>query len=93
MVSMRSARTTLCCCLLLATVIATEALAQASAPARERPARSSRASAKRSKPLFSVAGSVDLQFIYDNNIIRLSDGSIDLFESGTEPYRYDIETY
>lgn len=73
-------------------MIATEALAQASAPARERPARSSRASAKRSKPLFSVAGSVDLQFIYDNNIIRLSDGSIDLFESGTEPYRYDIET-
>lgn len=92
MVSMRSARTALCCCLILATVIATDALAQSSAPARERPTGSKRASAKRSKPLFSVAGNLDLQFIYDNNIIRLSDGSIDLFESGTEPYRYDIET-
>lgn len=92
MVSARTARTAWWCCLLLIAVIAADALAQIPARTGERPARSKRASARRSKPLCSVAGSLDLQFIYDDNILRLSDGSIDGFTNGIEPYRYDIET-
>jgi hypothetical protein len=68
-------------------------LAQASPQMPEQPAKAKSARTKRRQPPVSFAGSLDLQFIYDDNIIRLSEGSIGAFRRGIDPYRYDVETY
>jgi hypothetical protein len=45
------------------------------------------------KPAVSLIGNFDLQFIYDDNILRLSDGMIFKFRKGIEPQKFAIETY
>jgi hypothetical protein len=68
-------------------------LAQSSPGKTERPALAKRTSAKRRKPAVSFSGNVDLQFIYDDNILRMSQGMIDNFRRGIDPLKFDINTY
>jgi len=72
-------------------------LAQAAAPGAEDAASKprSRPSKRRAKkkPIVTISGSADFQFIYDDNILRMSDDTIDRFVGGIEPERYKIETY
>ncbi len=68
-------------------------LAQSSLRKPERPATAKKAGAKRRKPAVSFSGNLDLQFIYDDNILRMSQGMIDNFRRGIDPQKFDIHTY
>jgi hypothetical protein len=48
---------------------------------------------KRKKPAIQFAGSAVFQTIYDDNILRYSDGFIDEFRRNDPPEKYVVETY
>lgn len=75
---------------------ASPALQDDKAPKEEPKKKSSskkKSSKKKKSPAIKVAGSVVFQTIYDDNILRFSDGFIEEFRRNEPPEKYHVETY
>ena len=49
--------------------------------------------ARKQAPAFKFSGTFELQIIYDDNILRASDGTILEFRQNSEPQKFKIKTY
>jgi hypothetical protein len=64
-----------------------------SAAARRRRERPASRRSSEARPFVKPAGAVALQFIYDDNILRYSDGAILDFRTNENPDKFHTETY
>ncbi len=69
------------------------AQAAADPPAPPSAVKKRRAAERPSRPPLSVSGSFGLQAIYDDNFLRMSDGTILDFRRNANPAKFHIETY